>query len=79
MLSDYEEVALPIKVPVGVYCYNSNEPIPVTCPHIDFEWDYPRCTMFIGNNLKLTENGTVFKLDECAKLRSLCSSCRKEN
>lgn len=73
MNSMYEEVLLPIRVPVGVYCFNSEGRFPVTCGHLDFDdygtgGCYVRCMKSIGLP-KLTESGKVFKPSECIKLQ----------
>lgn len=74
MLSNYEEVLLPIRVPVGIYCFRSDGPFPVTCGHLDFEdfglgGSYPRCLKHLGT-LVYTESDKIVKPDACLKLRS---------
>jgi len=74
MLSNYEEVILPIRVPVGVYCFNSTDgPECVTCRHLSIEDcnygdSYIACRLGLGG-LKYTNNGKILKAPGCLKLR----------
>jgi len=73
MLSNYEMVLLPIRVPVGVCCFNSNEPFPVTCENLDVDdygdgGCYPKCLKYLGD-LKYTDGGIILKPRACLRLK----------
>jgi len=70
----YKTVLLPIKVPVGDYCWEPTPPHTI-CDHFDNEGGHPNCNLDLGL-LKYEKEDGVLKPEKCRLLKEakMCDS-----